>query len=240
MAEHEMRERPVIFSAPMVRAILDGRKTQTRRVVKTQPEMAQLLTHSGWNAWHDERGRPLRNPYGQPGVRLWVRETWAEVHPLQVAEGRYSQGGRAGIPGPPPVDYRTIYRADGEFPPIYCLGGEPWPYRSLEPFERDGIQAFVDEPIWTPSIHMPRWASRILLEITDVRVGRLQEISEDDALAEGIRPFGDGNGFHVEDGAFYSSTAASAFAALWESINGPGSWEANPWVWAITFRRIEA
>lgn len=241
-----MRERPIIFSGAMVRAILDGRKTQTRRVVKPQPPTGHAW--HGFTAfstkWSDEGkavwalgDSPLlrdvhrvRCPYGHPGDRLWVREAWAEVHPLQVADGRQAQAGRAGIPGPPPVDYRVVYRADGEYPPIYCLGGEPWPYRSLEPFERDGIQAFVDQLGWTPSIHMPRWASRITLQITGVRVERLQDISEADAQAEGVIP---AMAICDDDGV----THRDAFGDLWESINGAGSWAANPWVWVIEFKQ---
>lgn len=222
-----MRARPILFSAPMVRAILEGRKSQTRHLCKGARD---LSCAADW---------PLDTcPYGIPGDRLWVRETWEQVHPLQIEEGRYSQKGYAGIPGPPPVNYRAIYRADGEYPPIYSLGGEPWPYRSLEPFERNGLQAFVDHPRWTPSVHMPRWASRITLEITDVRVERLQDISEADALAEGIVHFGDGGFVSDNDGRHYGADPIESYAALWESINGADSWAANPWVWVIEFRRV--
>ncbi|WP_126965773.1 hypothetical protein [Xanthomonas arboricola] len=181
-------------------------------------------------------------PFGKIGDRLWVRETWQQVHPLQVAAGRYSHEGRAGIPGPPPVSYRTIYRADGEFPPIYMLGGEPWPYRSLTPFERNGMQSFVDDPWWNPSVHMPRWACRLVLEITDVRVERLQAISDADAAAEGIieydmgdRPAMYGTGYPDSD-PNADSSPRGAFQKLWQSTGG--DWDANPWVWVIGFRQV--
>ena len=169
-----MRERPILFSAPMVRAILAGTKTQTRRVCKGQRELSNV---------HDFQID--RCPYGQLGDRLWVRETWLR-HSVNV-----------------PNDY--LYRADhpddGTIGPAH--GG------------------------WKPSIHMPRWASRITLEITDVRVERLQDISARDAWAEGITPSPDVDPYHE-------------YRDLWESINGPGSWDANPWVWAVSFKRIDA
>lgn len=200
------RERPILFSAPMVRAILDGRKTQTRRVVKPQPPSIESVTnHAGigyhWmncadqgyvNEWRPvgpvwavmkeigEVKPRLTSPYGNSGDRLWVRETWAKWTSGDCKEC-------------------CAYRADGG--------------QSYE---------------WRPSIHMPRWASRLTLEITGVRVERLQEISGDDCLAEGIEPQGIGSDMAMR----------VAFQALWESINGPGSWDANPWVWIVEFRRM--
>lgn len=179
-----MRERPILFSAPMVRAILDGRKTQTRRAVKHTPLLGypdDWCHHVGKRDFEHGVGDFRRFcAYGQPGDQLWVRETFATD-----GEGFFA------------------FRADGE---TY----------------NDGLP-------WKPSIHMPRKASRIDLEITGIRVERLQEISYKDTIAEGPRPCGWGN----DDGGVQRN-----FARLWDEINGPGSWDKNPWVWVIEFRRI--
>ncbi|EKB3221598.1 hypothetical protein ONX78_003115 [Salmonella enterica subsp. enterica serovar Gaminara] len=199
-----MNERGMIFNAEMVRAILDGRKTQTRRPVKfplidknmgcelAGNELAgELAAHNYWNS-----------PYGKPGDRIWVRETF-RVH------------SRA-------TDVATlVYRA--------CVRNS-W----TEQTHRVPI-AVCDKPAtpekWTPSIHMPRWASRILLEITDVRVERLRDLSEEDAKSEGITPPAGG----VLPGWEYRIN----FRDLWMDIYGTDSWEANPWVWVIEFKRVE-
>ena len=189
-----MKERPILFSAPMVRALLAGTKTQTRRIIKPQhlaffnQDAAAML--SDWNE------RPL--PYGQPGDRLWVRETFGHFECNQHFK-----------PG-----CNVYYRADGN-----CLELEPW----------------------RPSIHMPRWASRITLEITSVRVERLQEISEADAIAEGVTRLPGGDMWTaggIYDGPLHDANPCGAYRRLWESINGPDSWAANPRVWAIEFRRV--
>ena len=206
-----MKERPILFSAPMVRAILAGTKMQTRRVVKPQPPAS---THQV-ETWHhpdakprfftwttageiSDQWEPLPCPYGQPGDRLWVRETFRGCRAYEVQ-------------GYAPKDWgnKPIWFAADGTPP-----GRPeqWALRSR------------------PSIHMPRWASRITLEVTDVRVERLQDISEADAVAEGVK-----NSLHLPGGRF----ATENFAHLWWSINGDGSWEANPWVWVVEFKRIE-
>ena len=209
-----MRERPILFSAPMVRAILDGSKTMTRRVVKPQPKR----TGDGvlmWDASH--RGMRFGSvgmdvppnlvahcPYGAPGDRLWVRETF----------------------GIDDEDGSVLYFAD------------PGTAQDAE-----HARACEDRyPRRRPSIHMPRWASRILLEIVSVRVERLQDISHEDALAEGIPPGGLTQRRFGVPGmslAHYFDSARDAFSVLWESINGPGSWAANPWVWVVEFRRVE-
>ncbi|EHQ1801862.1 hypothetical protein JYY72_003731 [Salmonella enterica subsp. enterica serovar Hartford] len=199
-----MNERGMIFNAEMVRAILDGRKTQTRRPVKfplidknmgcelAGNELAsELVAHNYWNS-----------PYGKPGDRIWVRETF-RVH------------SRA-------TDVATlVYRASVR---------NSW----TEQTHRVPI-AVCDKPAtpekWTPSIHMPRWASRILLEITDVRVERLRDLSEEDAKSEGITPPAGG----VLPGWEYRIN----FRDLWMDIYGTDSWEANPWVWVIEFKRVE-
>jgi hypothetical protein len=183
-----MKERPILFSAPMVRAILEGRKTQTRRIAKELNEMPNL----------DGILKRFPNPkgcrYGKPGDRLWVRETWA-----------HERDG-TGCPD----DNGVLYRATDP-------GWDD---------EETGLR-------WRPSIFMPRRASRITLEITDVRVQRLQEISEEDAQAEGAVGA-------LDQSVGNNWCASQAFAALWESINGPDSWDANPWVWAVTFRNLGA
>lgn len=207
------KERPILFSAPMVRAILDGRKTVTRRPVKVQP------FDLGWSrrdhkfeytAGRAEDGDEIdgfyaystrsggewsaKCPYGQPGDRLWVRETWAQPSNLD--------------PGP------TAYRAT--YPD--CLKGQGW--ENLPP---------IDAIRWKPSIHMFRRDSRILLEIIAVRVERLQDISDEQAMAEGaVYPIAD----HLD------AAWRVQFQRLWESINGPGSWDVNPWVWVVEFKRV--
>ena len=230
-----MTERPILFSAPMVRALLDGTKTQTRRVCKPANQHALSYVVGPFEErpdltaglFGDEEGDlKFSCPYGQPGDRLWVRETWAQPTTLD--------------PGP------TFYRAD--YPA--CAAA----FTNLPP---------VDEITWKPSIHMFRKDSRILLEITGVRVERLQEISEADADAEGCErleyeryerdpalcPKCDGlrlhralgpNGGVIEDvDCVECDTYVKRYRHLWESINGAGSWDANPWVWVVEFRRID-
>lgn len=206
-----MKERPILFSAPMVRAILDGRKTQTRRTVNPAPEM---VTDHSIRPWEgdpavlkkllNQRGRKC--PYGQPGDRLWVRESTEEDCAGSVSLSRY--------------------RADGAFV-LYSGCDDP---------AFSGSIAHWNYPRRVrPSIHMPRWASRILLEIVSVRVERLQDISEEDAEAEGAP---------CEIGRLEATilgTQASyrkGFIRLWESDHGEGSWIENPWVWVIEFKRI--
>lgn len=191
-------ERGMIFNGEMVRAILDGRKTQTRRIIKPQPEGTLSGSLSGM--W---LSRPLNGlllpkiediaihcPFGVVGDRIWVRETWAEAGASALDLKLY----RANYPAHVPTHYENV-------PP-------------------------AEDVRWTPSIHMPRWASRILLEITDVRVEQLNDISEEDARSEGI------SGSSARD-------VKEAYAALWRSIYGSDSWRANPWVYVIKFKRIE-
>ena len=208
------RERPILFNAPMVRAILDGRKTQTRRVVKQKhlPWLANILGNFLDGKWNQ---RPL--PYGQPGDRLWVRETHAQVFEVDILAGRpVGPIGTAGSPARPEWKSRYVYLADGEMPNVqWHHVGDSQPVR------------------WTPSIHMPRSASRITLEIVSVRVERLQDISEADAKAEGAEPYR----LPVHP-ARESIRHVDGFCALWTSINGPGSWDANPWVWVVEFKRV--
>lgn len=226
-----MKERPILFSGPMVRALLDGGKTQTRRVVK--PEGANHLFQfrgttaaagadepTGEWAWCGSEhvvNKHIFCPYGRPGDRLWVRETFRGCRAYEVQ-------------GYPPKDW----------------GNKPiW-------FEADGTAPGSPE-FWAkkarPSIHMPRWASRITLEITEVRVERLQDISEVDSIAEGVEdvtgqvaPADPDLTFwrRYQDGGVsgYTDNPIASYASLWTQINGPGSWEANPWVWVVSFRRL--
>lgn len=235
------KERPILFSGPMVRSILAGEKTQTRRVVKQARGRVWPYGDGEWATYGEEvHVDVFACPYGKPGDRLWVRETWAEHHPVGIQPGRFSMAGRAGIPGPPRVAYRVIYRADGDPIRVWHCGG--FPYRTV-----DGPSDEIDArhpsvcsefPGWRPSIHMPRWASRILLEVTDVRVERVQDISEADCYSEGLPipgPYQPGTREAVE-------VVLPAFRDLWDSINakrGQG-WDVNPWVWVVEFKRLEA
>ena len=239
----QIKERPILFSAPMVRAILEGRKTVTRRALNAQAlknidygvqlgECHELPTegplHPNSVDYYNDSC-----PFGQPGDRLWVRETWQDVHPVQVID-RYSQLGRAGIPGPPGVTYQTIYRADGEYPKVHYTHEHP--YRCIEPDPSHGFLGAADSGWtgWTPSIHMPRWASRILLEITDVRVERLQDISRADIRAEGLLCPPELASDDVSPN--YRDWYPAAWRELWESTGG--DWNANPWVWVVEFKRV--
>jgi len=212
MATVATKEKPILFSAPMVRAILDGRKTQTRRIVKPQPEWNGLRGNFGEFTWGSrEMITPYEMrklcPYGKPGDRLWVRERWAAwTTPSHEYPGDCDQ-----IECPPSemqerygtTRHDCVYFADG---PNYSK--------------------------WRPSIHMPRWASRSTLEITDVRVQRLNEISDADAFAEGVATE------RRRESTWYAGKAKEMFRDLWSSINGSDSWDANPWVWAITFKKL--
>ncbi|MJQ01232.1 hypothetical protein DN101_22480 [Salmonella enterica subsp. enterica] len=211
-----MKERGMIFNAEMVRAILDSRKTQTRRPVKPQPELTERSGFS-WNgvvfgSGSDDRETNrnfahVKCPFGKPGDRIWVRETWAE----------------AGASAPDLKLYRANYPAH-----------VPTHYENVPPAE---------DVRWTPSIHMPRWASRITLEIIDVRVERLHSISERDALREGLFQLPASGRYCLQPGMQYfgmaSHNAKEVYSWLWASIYGEESWAANPWVWVIEFKRVE-
>lgn len=221
-----MKERPILMSAPMVRAILAGTKTQTRRVVKPQPDHDAIITvgeigtsrGAAYIRYPMEGGITTRLPcpYGQPGDRLFVRENgWErpERTPKMMREGADTWA-------------RYYYDAEG-------LTDQDHEDLKARGFKR------------RPSIHMPRWASRILLEIVSVRVERLQEINREDAIAEGVRPLDGSNGpnyWTVDAGDVHlnNPTAQGAYSMLWDWINGPDSWELNPWVWVVEFNRMEA
>ncbi|WAH51932.1 hypothetical protein LMA04_17820 [Pseudescherichia vulneris] len=223
-----MKERGMIFNAPMVRAILDGRKTQTRRLYnwKRQPamEMAERDDGTLWPWAEDcENGGDIwfQCPFGQPGDRIWVRETWAMLGnedrcPIDWNDNIVKDGGH---------DAARIYRAS-------CTQGDYGLWQIPDDADwKPHTDSMQYDGTWRPSIHMPRWASRITLEIADVRVERLNSISEADARSEGITPAAGG----VEKGWEHRFN----FRELWMSIYGEESWQANPWVWVIEFRRVE-
>lgn len=224
-----MKERPILFSAPMVRAILEDRKGQTRRIVKSRHEF-EIGENDAGQPWPrlqpysaDEPAVEMVCPYGLPGDGLWVRETWGVG-----CRPDPSQGWIDGI------EYRAdvAYLDEHDVLPLYteCVP-EDFALEEL----REG---------WHPSIHMPRWASRINLEVTGVRVERLQDISDADAVAEGIERSGDGFVRFHPDPADTAHTGTTqdprlAYRGLWESINGVGSWDVNPWVWVVEFKRAQ-
>lgn len=209
-----MKERPILFSGPMVRAILDGKKTQTRRVVKPQP--GDHPSDEGYGAMH-------RCPY-EVGMRLWVRETWR----MAIADSP-GCGREVGIE----------YRSDDEIPSAlwsprrklhHCGESQDWLWCR---WSQCSTGHYLK---WKPSIYMPRWASRLTLDIVSVRVERLQDISESDALDEGCDlddlPNGAGEG-----GKWHCPTAW--YRELWDSINAKSHpWESNPWVWVIEFKVV--
>lgn len=214
-----MKERPILFSGPMVRAILEGRKTQTRRVLKYE-HFHGCLTGDCPHQKQDECDACLAEyantecPYGVPGDRLWVRESWA-------------------LTGDRLIDPCLVYRADNAQLPIckHKGGHDLWyPDGCSDPItSSELIKPDLSHLGWRVSIHMPRWASRITLDITDVRVQLVQEISAFDAIDEGVQ----------RQEAPYD--AREPFRDLWDSINAKRGfgWETNPWVWALTFKKIE-
>lgn len=260
-----MTERPIIFSAPMVRAILDGRKTQTRRVMKPQMEVREIAGTFGGGVlayprpksegggawiWPNAQAQVLAScPYGVPGDRLWVKETFTyfeqpdqdtdvrrnESHRPQDGK-RYERWMNRVMAQPLPGEDFLVYLADQQKRSL-----AEWPYP--HPIYDHCVGKFGKT---TSPIYMPRWASRITLEITDVRVQQLQSISEDDAKAEGLYEFTDPP--RVPTSSYGSSPAdcwetdpRKAYARLWDAINAKRGfgWEPNPWVWALSFRRIE-
>lgn len=240
-----MKERPILFSAPMVRAILAGTKTQTRRAIKThrRDDSFVCVDHgAGWWPYRSEDGEsevmsdsceyPYTCPYGVPGDRLWVRET-CRAHELTDKEAEADTFGvmeRKGLECPLYGLDGVIYKADGAFREIGNTREASDLWAELNAY-RGKSGATV------PPIHMPRWASRITLEITDVRVERLQEISQADAIAEGAPP-SHPTIDNVSRQYGHEDFSRSWYAQLWDQINGAGSWDANPWVWALSFRRL--
>ncbi|WP_323100474.1 ASCH domain-containing protein [Klebsiella variicola] len=229
-----MTERGMIFNAEMVRAILDGRKTQTRRPVKFPVLDKNLGCELAGNELAGElsAGNYLNSAFGKPGDRVWVRETWGVVSHELDEDGRIQPW----TPNRPATAIHEMPFGNGYYSghAIYAADGDfTWG-------DDDGYED--GRSCWKPSIHMPKAASRILLEITDVRVERLNAISEEDATAEGVPPAGsllpDYPGtFLTPKGDF--ATAKVAFQRLWESIYGEESRKANGWVWVISFKRVE-
>ncbi|NRG07203.1 morphogenetic protein [Klebsiella variicola] len=229
-----MKERGMIFNGEMVRAILDGRKTQTRRTVKFPVHDKNLGYELAGNELAGElsAGNYLNSAFGKPGDRIWVRETWGVVSHELDEDGRIQPW----MPDRPATAIHEMPFGNGYYSgyAIYAADGDfTWG-------DDDGYED--GRSCWKPSIHMPKAASRILLEITDVRVERLNAISEKDATAEGVPPAGsllpDYPGtFLTLKGDF--ATAKVAFQRLWESIYGAENWQANPWVWVIEFKRVE-
>ena len=238
-----MIERGMIFNGEMVRAILDGRKTQTRRIMKIQPSDGFHPTHNGYDLdlnahWYtpgvvDKNGylQPAKKdvfgvadenegytcPFGAVGDRIWVRETWGVVSHAFSDDGLMIDW----VPDRPATAIHEMPFGNGYYSgyAIYATDGD-FTWGDDDGYE-DGRWC------WKPSIHMPRAASRILLEITDVRVERLRSMSQDDARAEGVIA------------ASGPMEAGLAFRELWDSIYGEESWKANPWVWVIGFKRVE-
>ena len=203
-----MKSHPILFSAPMVRALLTGSKTQTRRIVKPQSAVLtpQMCANMGVKPLPEKSKPVIECPYGNPGDQLWVKET-----------SRLNIGSEESV---------IQYRADMAIAEIT----DGW--FSDDPVLRRWIWGQSIKPEgWRPSIHMPRRASRITLEITSARVERLHEISEQDAMAEGVN--------WKEFAGLASKTARKLYRELWESINGAGSWDANPWVWVVDFLAVQ-
>jgi len=231
LAPSQPRERGIIMTGPSVPAVLAGVKTQTRRITEGAPAdtyevVPSLLCHRG-DLWdfrrQDKRGVPhnpvaIRCPYGAVGDRLWIRESWRTEE--------LASDGTDGI----------RYQADDAFIPIAS---------TAEAADRwvDAHRNGAHGKRWRPALYVPRWASRATLEITEVRVQRLQQVSEADAIAEGVEAWEE----QLDTAAIRTGAELAAcrradrrawFAALWQELHGPGAWGINPWVWAIRFRRL--
>lgn len=234
-----MKERPILFKGRLVQAILAGKKSQTRRIVKPQPEAVpddkrDAIRSDWW--WSSARHQSMILlpeeqavmesvcPYGQPGDRLWVRESAALYIPTTGDTVPFKGNGDLARPEGPGLD-GCGQTASSDYVILYRAG------------YRDPRLTATEPARWCPSIHMPRWASRLTLEVAGVRVERIQSISEADILAEGC---------DVPTAAALTGTPWSdiptlwyAWRAVWCHVNGQASWDANPWVWAITFKVVE-
>jgi len=221
----ELKERPILFSEPMVRAILEGRKTQTRRIVKDGPAMDCCIHWSDNEVYRNSRCGEMC-PYGLPRERLWVRESFTPCegpgHHCKISDATY-------------VCYRDgaqKHVSSGEITPWRLPNPPDWSKQKSNPF--------------SPSIHMPRWASRIDLEIVCIRVERLNEISHHDALQEGLIEWSDPPRvttlhYGLNRADCWETSAPAAFKRLWSTIHaadGPNGWAAKPWVWVVEFRKV--
>ena len=220
-----MTERGMIFNGEMVRAILDGRKTQTRRIIKDctvgrDPISKFIQVGKKFIGCYPEDVPELIReccPYGVPGDRIWVRETFqGPLFDFEQMEAYQEDSSKFKKPE------FCVYKADGKPAPEF--------------FDADDNLHCG----WRPSIHMPRWASRITLEITGVRVEQLKSISEEEARSEGVARLREGFWKHYQPGwTQHQLSARGSFATLWDSIYGFGDWDRNPWVWVVEFKRIE-
>jgi hypothetical protein len=225
-----VKERPILFSAPMVRALLEGRKTQTRRIVKPQPQEGVGEIYVGvyapaiedadgelqpgpdvFGAYDEDGEWGCRCPYGEPGDRLWVRETWAP----SIRDPDSDMDHRTGD------NCDAVHRATDD--------KAEWDHYASRP-DGSGFDITKVKPKWRPGIHMPKWACRLTLRVTLVRVERLQSITEEDARDEGAR-----------SNEVLDWTHRDEFARLWDQLNGErAAWASDPWVWVVGFERVEA
>lgn len=215
------KERPIQLKVPEVRAILKVHKTIMRRVCKANvaASLTRVCNHGNGMFGCKEGIVKFTCPYGKTGDRLWLREGWTEEHPVAIQKGRYSQPGQSCIAGPPSVDYRVIYRADGEPLPVWRRSDNQHPYFSAERPTDEIAARYPTMPsnygcagksvLWRASTCMPRSASRITLEITDIRTERLHDLTPEQAISEGL----------VSDRNNY--------------------WKVNPWVWVVELKQVE-
>lgn len=237
--EYMKKEIPILFSTAMVQAILNGNKTVTRRVVKggfdpNHYEFAHIYEHENPKLGHQAyfKDNNTNSHWGiklkwLPGDVLWVRESWNETDPDELAPGEYvgAPCGFVGCKGDKPIHWHYVYKASSP-----------------------GVHPEHGKARWKPSIHMPKAAARIWLEVVSVRVERLKDISEEQAKAEGIgraeiakgrmvyKDYTEGKQHHPDDINDWFSVPQNSFCSLWKQINGAESWDANPWVWVVEFK----
>jgi hypothetical protein len=229
MVAEQVKEKPILFMASMVNAILQGKKTQTRRPVNFKKlvkgvnvRRGRLFYSTAFNSWAIEGSEDadlvlVKCPYGEVGGKLWVRETWG-VGTRPDPNAGWVEG----------IEYRAdeeYLETDSQILPLRVIDVMDLP----EGVELDSYSSGK----WRPSIFMPRWASRLTLEVLDVSIQRLQDISEEDAIAEGFEQYE-----NDIPGGMEFFTATTAFEQAWKSKYGAESWEANPWVWVVKFKKL--